>query len=76
MTVANLKAVNGLQGRMRVASGATLLVAGEGNEPQDMGLKASPEEQPLVFAAPAQRAEKPATERRTVCVVVSVVVPG
>jgi membrane-bound lytic murein transglycosylase D len=63
MTVAGLKAVNGLQGRMRVASGATLLVAGEGNEPQDMGLKASPEEQPLVFAAPAQRAEKPATER-------------
>jgi membrane-bound lytic murein transglycosylase D len=66
MTVAGLKALNGLQGRMRVASGATLLVAGEGNEPDDMGLKASPEEQPLVFAAPTLRAEKLATEKPAV----------
>ncbi|RDE51095.1 MAG: LysM peptidoglycan-binding domain-containing protein [Candidatus Accumulibacter meliphilus] len=63
MTVAGLKALNGLQGRMRVASGATLLVAGEGNEAEDMGLKALPEEQPLVFAAPALRTEQPAAEK-------------
>jgi membrane-bound lytic murein transglycosylase D len=66
MTVAGLKALNGLQGRIRVASGATLLVAGEGNEPEDMGLKALPEEQPLVFAAagPASGpAEQPAAEK-------------
>jgi membrane-bound lytic murein transglycosylase D len=66
MTVAGLKALNGLQGRMRVASGATLLVAGEGgDEPEAMGLKALPEGQPLVFAAPALQAEKPAAEKST-----------
>ncbi|WP_291985225.1 LysM peptidoglycan-binding domain-containing protein [Candidatus Accumulibacter sp. ACC007] len=35
MTVAGLKAANGIQGRVRLASGATLLVAGEENDPHD-----------------------------------------
>ncbi|MCP5228659.1 MAG: LysM peptidoglycan-binding domain-containing protein [Candidatus Accumulibacter sp.] len=59
MTVAGLKAANGIQGRMRVASGATLLVAGDAGDTEPMGLKAEVPEQPLVFETPALKAAEP-----------------
>jgi len=52
MTVAGLKAANGLQGRGRVSSGITLLVAGEKNDPDVSVLTAFPD-QPLVIEQPA-----------------------
>ncbi|WP_313953785.1 LysM peptidoglycan-binding domain-containing protein [Accumulibacter sp.] len=51
MTVAGLKAANGIRGRTRVASGETLLVAGDGSDPEPTGLT-TPAEQPLVVATP------------------------
>lgn len=51
MTLANLKAVNGISGRIKVAAGLTLLVAGsEGGESADMA--ALPEQPRLPVADP------------------------
>jgi membrane-bound lytic murein transglycosylase D len=48
MTVAGLKAANGLQGRGRVSSGITLLVAGEKDDPDGVSpLTAFPEQPPV-----------------------------
>ncbi|WP_291994640.1 LysM peptidoglycan-binding domain-containing protein [Candidatus Accumulibacter sp. ACC003] len=61
MTVAGLKAANGIQGRTRLASGATLLVAGEASEPEPAGLRApAPTPAPAPIVEPAARA--PAVE--------------
>ncbi|HRF74687.1 MAG TPA: LysM peptidoglycan-binding domain-containing protein [Accumulibacter sp.] len=51
MTLASLKAANGIQGRGRVASGVTLLVAGQdGADPEDVANAATSTEQPVVSA--------------------------
>ncbi len=51
MTIANLKAANGIQGRIKVSPGFTLLVAGQqGGEPLDMA--ALPEQPRLPVADP------------------------
>ncbi len=54
MTVANLKSVNGIQGKIRVAPGLTLLVPGKGD---DLPLDALPLSQPEISAAPPARSE-------------------
>ncbi|MEF8714084.1 MAG: LysM peptidoglycan-binding domain-containing protein [Accumulibacter sp.] len=58
MTVANLKAVNGINGRIRLAPGLTLLVAGqEGADPADL---AGLPEQPKVAEQPRLAPSEPA----------------
>ncbi|MBE2259753.1 MAG: LysM peptidoglycan-binding domain-containing protein [Rhodobacteraceae bacterium] len=67
MTVAGLKAANGIQGRKRVASGETLLVAGQdGAEPADAALVPEPpaSSEPLRLAQ-AEPAPAPATRPHT-----------
>ncbi len=68
MTVANLKAVNGINGRIRLAPGLTLLVAGqEGADPADLaGLPEQPQvaEQPRL--APLEPAPVAVTRTHTV----------
>ena len=62
MTVANLKAVNGINGRIRLAPGLTLLVAGqEGAEPADLaGLPEQPQvAEPPRLAPPSPRLAPP-----------------
>jgi membrane-bound lytic murein transglycosylase D len=54
MSVANLKSVNGIQGKIRVAPGLTLLVPGKGD---DVPLDAPALSQPEISAAPAARSE-------------------
>lgn len=62
MTVAGLKAANGLQGRVHLASGATLLVAGEGNDPNDPA-EAAALTAPSTPSEPAPPVEKPAVAK-------------
>jgi len=59
MTVANLRSVNGINGRIKLAPGLTLLVATqEGADPADVA--ALPEPQPVVAAAPRLPQPEPA----------------
>lgn len=60
MTVANLKAVNGISGRIRVAPGLTLLVAGSDGGGESANMAALPEQPRLPAADPA-----PASSNRT-----------
>lgn len=63
MTVANLKAVNGIKGRIKVAPGLTLLVAGaEGGDSADMA--ALPEQPRLPDADPTPTSVRTHTVRR------------
>jgi membrane-bound lytic murein transglycosylase D len=60
MTVANLKAINGISGRIKVAPGLTLLVAGSDSAGDSADMAALPEQPRLPAADPA-----PATSGRT-----------
>ena len=63
MTVAHLKAVNGIKGRLKVSPGFTLLVAGKGGgEPLDM--VALPEQPRLPDADPGPKAGRTHSVRR------------
>ena len=65
MSVANLKAVNGIQGKIKVGPGTTLLVAGqEGGDGPDMA--STPEPPRLPAADPEPAAKSKSTESHTV----------
>ena len=65
MSVANLKAVNGIQGKIKVGPGTTLLVAGqEGGDAPDMA--SQPEPPRLPAADPEPAAKSKSTESHTV----------